>query len=502
MWRYFDVVQAVLERHGGTVEKFIGDAVMAVFGVPAVREDDALRAVRAASELGERLAALNAELESEHGVVILTRTGINTGEVIVGGGRRRPEACNGRRRQRRGPAGAGCGAGRSPAGCGHARGRTRRSSSSRRSQPLAAKGKSRAARGPPAARAPAGRSRVCAADLDAFRRAPRRARGAARRVRRRGPRALLRARHGRRNAGHREVAPRARAARLARDGSADRGRPMHRLRRGHHVPSARGRRPRGCRRGSRSRARAILAGVERGDVAARLIAGAVGAHEERRVARGDGLGVPAASSSRSQRIAAARRRRRRHPLGGAGAARLARVRGRLLERRADPARLPRAARPLRRSARLGGAAAGVRPSSLSIRSETPSRTSSSTGCSREHDLSEQAPRTDRGERRGQPALRRADAGHALRRSRCRRGRRSADDPGAARRAHRPSRGRGARRSPACLGRGAALPSWRRQCAAPGRRRPGWHLLALARKEFVRPDRSLFPATTASASTMC
>ena len=86
MWRYFDAVQAVLERHGGVVEKFIGDAVMAVFGIPSVREDDALRAVRAASELGDRLSALNAELESEHGVVILTRTGINTGEVIVGGG--------------------------------------------------------------------------------------------------------------------------------------------------------------------------------------------------------------------------------------------------------------------------------------------------------------------------------------------------------------------------------------------------------------------------------
>ena len=55
MWRYFDTVQGVLEEHGGTVEKFIGDAVMAVFGVPSVREDDALRAVRAASELGGRL---------------------------------------------------------------------------------------------------------------------------------------------------------------------------------------------------------------------------------------------------------------------------------------------------------------------------------------------------------------------------------------------------------------------------------------------------------------
>ena len=86
MWRYFDTVQGVLEEHGGTVEKFIGDAVMAVFGVPSVREDDALRAVRAASELGGRLQELNAELEDAHGVGIVTRTRVNTGEVIVGGG--------------------------------------------------------------------------------------------------------------------------------------------------------------------------------------------------------------------------------------------------------------------------------------------------------------------------------------------------------------------------------------------------------------------------------
>jgi class 3 adenylate cyclase len=52
--RYFDEAKAVLERHGGTVEKFIGDAVMAVFGVPVLHEDDALRAVRAAAELRDR----------------------------------------------------------------------------------------------------------------------------------------------------------------------------------------------------------------------------------------------------------------------------------------------------------------------------------------------------------------------------------------------------------------------------------------------------------------
>jgi class 3 adenylate cyclase/tetratricopeptide (TPR) repeat protein len=86
MWRYFEAVQAALERHGGTVEKFIGDAVMAVFGVPAVREDDPLRAVRAAADIRDALRELNADLQREHGVEIVTRTGVNTGEVIVGGG--------------------------------------------------------------------------------------------------------------------------------------------------------------------------------------------------------------------------------------------------------------------------------------------------------------------------------------------------------------------------------------------------------------------------------
>ena len=84
MSRYFDVARGALERHGGTVEKFVGDAVMAAFGIPTVHEDDALRAVRAAAELRDELAELNADLERELGVGIAVRTGVNTGEVIAG----------------------------------------------------------------------------------------------------------------------------------------------------------------------------------------------------------------------------------------------------------------------------------------------------------------------------------------------------------------------------------------------------------------------------------
>jgi class 3 adenylate cyclase/tetratricopeptide (TPR) repeat protein len=84
MGRYFAEMRTILESHGGTVEKFIGDAVMAVFGIPVLHEDDALRAVRAAADMRERLAELNDQLERDHGVRILVRTGVNTGEVVAG----------------------------------------------------------------------------------------------------------------------------------------------------------------------------------------------------------------------------------------------------------------------------------------------------------------------------------------------------------------------------------------------------------------------------------
>jgi class 3 adenylate cyclase/tetratricopeptide (TPR) repeat protein len=87
MTTYFDRMRPVLERHGGTVEKYIGDAIVAVFGIPQVHEDDALRAVRAAHDMRDALDALNGELQSRHGFRIEARTGVNTGEILAGDAR-------------------------------------------------------------------------------------------------------------------------------------------------------------------------------------------------------------------------------------------------------------------------------------------------------------------------------------------------------------------------------------------------------------------------------
>ncbi|HET7678391.1 MAG TPA: adenylate/guanylate cyclase domain-containing protein, partial [Candidatus Limnocylindrales bacterium] len=85
MGRYFAVARRTLERHGGNVEKFIGDAVVAIFGVPVIHEDDALRAVRAAHELRDGVAALAGEIEREGGPRLEVRVGVNTGEIVAGG---------------------------------------------------------------------------------------------------------------------------------------------------------------------------------------------------------------------------------------------------------------------------------------------------------------------------------------------------------------------------------------------------------------------------------
>ena len=78
--RFFRRMQNELERHGGKVEKFIGDAVMAVFGVPRLHEDDALRAVRAADAMARALGELNVELRERFGTELQARIGVNTGE--------------------------------------------------------------------------------------------------------------------------------------------------------------------------------------------------------------------------------------------------------------------------------------------------------------------------------------------------------------------------------------------------------------------------------------
>ncbi len=79
---YFAEMRAALGRHGGVVEKFIGDAVVGVFGVPEAREDDALRACGAALEMQQRVAGLNGELERRFGTAIAVRVGVNSGEVV------------------------------------------------------------------------------------------------------------------------------------------------------------------------------------------------------------------------------------------------------------------------------------------------------------------------------------------------------------------------------------------------------------------------------------
>ena len=81
---YFNEMRLVLERHGGRVEKYIGDAIMAVFGLPRLHEDDAVRAVRAAFEMKERLVEVNEMLHERFGVRLENRTGVNTGEVVAG----------------------------------------------------------------------------------------------------------------------------------------------------------------------------------------------------------------------------------------------------------------------------------------------------------------------------------------------------------------------------------------------------------------------------------
>ena len=81
--RYFRAMAAEITRHSGKIEKYIGDAIMAVFGLPRAREDDALRAVRAAIGMQAALQRVNQDLLASYGVALVNRTGVNTGEVVA-----------------------------------------------------------------------------------------------------------------------------------------------------------------------------------------------------------------------------------------------------------------------------------------------------------------------------------------------------------------------------------------------------------------------------------
>ncbi|HKX40917.1 MAG TPA: adenylate/guanylate cyclase domain-containing protein, partial [Burkholderiaceae bacterium] len=81
--RYFHAMAAEITRHGGLIEKYIGDAIMAVFGLPRAHEDDALRALRAAVGMQKALVVVNADLSARYGITLANRTGVNTGEVVA-----------------------------------------------------------------------------------------------------------------------------------------------------------------------------------------------------------------------------------------------------------------------------------------------------------------------------------------------------------------------------------------------------------------------------------
>ena len=403
----------MLEHHGGTVEKFIGDAVMAAFGIPVVHEDDALRAVRAAGEMREALAALNEELQAEYGVELGTRTGINTGEVVAGdptGGhafvtgdavvvaqRLESVAQPGRDPDRRGHAPAR--AQRGPRRAARADGAEGQGAA--RPGVAPARGRGRRTRGRATNRRPDGRSR-------------RGARAPPHRVRRGGPRPVLPPGHRLRPCGDRKVEARERASRRdPRRGDRPR-RALPSLRRRNHVLAAAGHRPRRGPRPDSGPARGARRGRPRREANRRP---GRGSHRDRRRLGdpgGDDVGRPPPVRARGTRAASDRRLRRR-PVGGADAPRADRVRRRLEPRGADPHRLPREAGPARPTSRLARAGrVGLVVPALGSGGRGAARAPARRGRGRAR-IAE----PDYRGRGGQPALRRAAAGddHGERRPR-------------------------------------------------------------------------------------
>ena len=86
MGRYHALLQAAIDEHGGTVAKFMGDGMMATFGIPEIAEDDAIRAVRAGVDIQRRFTEFAAEVEAQHNESLGLRVGVNTGEVVIATG--------------------------------------------------------------------------------------------------------------------------------------------------------------------------------------------------------------------------------------------------------------------------------------------------------------------------------------------------------------------------------------------------------------------------------
>jgi class 3 adenylate cyclase len=80
---FFAAMKQEIEAEGGTLEKYIGDAIVAAFGTPVAHEDDPARALRAAIRMQKRLTAVNQELDTAFGVTLEIRIGVNTGEVLA-----------------------------------------------------------------------------------------------------------------------------------------------------------------------------------------------------------------------------------------------------------------------------------------------------------------------------------------------------------------------------------------------------------------------------------
>ena len=245
MTRWYAAMREPVERHSGTLEKFIGDALMAVFGVPQVHEDDALRAVRAAVEMHERLARLNEELAAEGRPLLQIRIGITSGEVITSDDATAvvtgAAVTTAKRLQEAAAPGEIL--------IGDAtRQLVENAAELEPVDPVQAKGKKK----------PVAAWRVIGTIEGAEPFARRldtplvdrsgRARPAPRRARRGGARAHLPPRHGVRRGRDRQVAPRGGARRAGRRPSRRRQRPLPALRRRDHVPAADGARPVGRRR--------------------------------------------------------------------------------------------------------------------------------------------------------------------------------------------------------------------------------------------------------------